>query len=353
VTVFAASIHQNTPIPKAAVVTTMMFGGVRVPHKVLGMDRTMALHDRRAAAYLHRHADEFDVVHCWPGASLDTPIAAAQLGIPALREVPNTHTANAYEVVARLCSDLGIELPKGHSHRMNISRLKREEAEYEASYRLLVPSAYVRSSFLDRGFAPEKLLQHQYGFDPASFKPREGSRSGPFQAVFLGAVEPRKGLHIALEAWRRAGAHERARFSIYGRVVEEYRPAIEEYLQMPNVQLHEFTDDAAGVLRDADALVLPSFEEGSALVTYEAQGCGAIPVVSDAAGAQCEHLVTGMVHPAGDVDMLAQHFSRLIDEPALLANLRAAVLQQRDKLTWAAAAARLDGCYEEARAARA
>jgi len=63
--------------------------------------------------------------------------------------------------------------------------------------------------------------------------------------------------------------------------------------------------------------------------------------------------VTGMVHPAGDVDMLAQHFSRLIDEPALLANLRAAVLQQRDKLTWAAAAARLDGCYEEARAARA
>ncbi|MGH6964185.1 MAG: glycosyltransferase family 4 protein [Phenylobacterium sp.] len=353
VTVFAASIHQNTPIPRATIVTTMMFGGVRVPHKVLGMDRTMALHDRRAAAYLRRHADKFDVVHCWPGASLDTPIAAADLRIPAVREVPNTHTANAYEVVARLCSDLGIELPKGHSHRTNISRLKREEAEYEASYRLLVPSAYVRSSFLERGFSPEKLLQHQYGFDPASFKPREGPRSGPFHAVFLGAVEPRKGLHIALEAWRRAGAHERARFSIYGRVVEEYRPAIEEYLQMPNVQLHEFTDDAASVLREADALVLPSFEEGSALVTYEAQGCGAIPVVSDAAGAQCEHLVTGMVHPAGDVDMLAQHFSRLIDEPALLANLRTAVLQQRDKLTWAAAAARLDGCYEAARASLA
>ena len=119
------------------------------------------------------------------------------------------------------------------------------------------------------------------------------------------------------------------------------------------MHLHEFTDDAAGVLQEADALVLPSFEEGSALVTYEAQGCGAIPVVSDAAGAQCEHLVTGMVHPAGDVEMLAQHFSRLIAEPQLVANLRAAVLQQRDKLTWAAAAARLEQCYGEARAALA
>lgn len=353
VSVIAASIHKNSTFPETRVTSTMVFGGVRVPHKVLGLDRTMALHDRRVAAFLKTHASDFDVVHCWPGASRHTPKVAAAKGLSALREVPNTHTANAYEVVARLCRDLGIELPRNHSHRMNVARLEREEREYEVTQRLLVPSDPVRLSFLERGFAPEKLLQHQYGFDPASFKPREGARRGPFHAVFLGAVEPRKGLHIALEAWRKAGAHENARFSIYGRIVEEYRPAIQEYLGMPNVHLHEFTDDAAGVLQDADALVLPSYEEGSALVTYEAQGCGAIPVVSDAAGAQCEHLVTGMVHPAGDVEMLAQHFSRLIAEPQLVANLRAAVLQQRDKLTWAAAAARLEQCYAEARAALA
>jgi glycosyltransferase involved in cell wall biosynthesis len=353
VTVIAASIHKNSTFPEAKVTSTMVFGGFRVPHKVLGLDRTMALHDRRVAAYLKKHASKFDVVHCWPGASRHTPKVAAAMGLSAVREVPNTHTGNAYEVVAQVCRDLGIELPRNHSHRMNIARLQREEREYEVTQRLLVPSDPVRLSFLERGFAPEKLLQHQYGFDPASFKPREGPRNGPFHAVFLGAVEPRKGLHIALEAWRRAGAHEHARFSIYGRIVEEYRPAIQEYLAMPNVHLHEFTDDAAGVLQEADALVLPSFEEGSALVTYEAQGCGAIPVVSDAAGALCEHLVTGMVHPAGDVDMLAQHFSRLIAEPQLVANLRAGVLQQRDKLTWAAAAARLEQCYGEARAALA
>ena len=353
VRVIAASIHRNSTFPEPRVTTTMVFGGVRIPHRVLGLDRTMALHDRRVAAYLKTHASEYDVVHCWPGAALHTPKVAATKGLPALREVPNTHTGNAYKVVAQLCRDLGIELPRNHSHRMNTARLEQEEAEYEVSHRLLVPSDPVRLSFLERGFAPEKLLQHQYGFDPATFKPREGQRNGPFHAVFLGTVEPRKGLHIALEAWRKAGAHERARFSIYGRIVEEYRPAIQEYLGLPNVQLHEFTDDAAGVLRDADALVLPSFEEGSALVTYEAQGCGAIPVVSDAAGAQCVHLVTGMVHRAGDVDALAKHFSQLIGDPKLLGSLRAAVLGQRDKLTWAAAANRLEHCYDQARAALA
>jgi glycosyltransferase involved in cell wall biosynthesis len=353
VRVISASIHKNSTFPEARVATTMVVGGIRIPHKVLGLDRTMALHDRRVARYLKTHTSDFDVVHCWPGAALHTPKVAAAMGLPALREVPNTHTGNAYAVVAQVCQELGIELPRGHSHRMNTSRLEREEAEYEVSHRLLVPSDPVRQSFLDRGFSPEKLLQHQYGFDPAAFKPREGPRSGPFHAIFLGTVEPRKGLHIALEAWRRAGAHEHARFSIYGRIVEEYRPAIREYLQLPNVQLHEFTDDAAGVLREADALVLPSFEEGSALVTYEAQGCGAIPVVSDAAGAQCEHLVTGMVHPAGDVHVLAQHFSQLIGDPELLGKLRAGVLQQRDKLTWGAAAGRLEHCYDQARAALA
>lgn len=349
VDVFAASTHSNCPPVAGNISRTMVFGGVRVPHKIFGVDRTMAFHDRRVAAYLRRTQTRYDVVHAWPGAALDTAIAASEIRTAALREVPNTHTANAYEVVAKLCRDLGVELPPGHSHRTNDGRLRREEAEYQAGHRLLVPSDHVASTFLERGFAPEKLARHQYGFDPEAFTPGPEHGAEPFHVVFLGAVEPRKGLHVALEAWKRAGAFERARFSIYGRVVEEYRPTIEPYLTMPNVDIFEFTNDAAGVLRSADALILPSFEEGSALVTYEAQGCGAVPIVSDAAGAQCEHGVTGMIHPTGDIDALAGHITQLINDRGLVKKLRAGVLAQRDRLTWAAAAERLEKCYIEAR----
>jgi len=207
----------------------------------------------------------------------------------------------------------------------------------------------VQATFVARGFAQEKLLRHQYGFDPETFTPRSGPRSGPFHAVFLGAVEPRKGLHVALEAWRRSEAYRDAHLSVYGRIVEGYEAVLQQYRAMPNVEFHGFTDDAAAVLRSADILLLPSFEEGSALVTYEAQGCGVVPVVSDSTGAQCIHEVSGMVHPAGNAEVLATHIGRLKNDPALLDDLRAAVLAQWDNLTWAAAAARLENCYDIAR----
>jgi glycosyltransferase involved in cell wall biosynthesis len=117
---------------------------------------------------------------------------------------------------------------------------------------------------------------------------------------------------------------------------------------MPNVEFHGFTNSAADVLRSADVLVLPSFEEGSALVTYEAQGCGAVPLVSDATGAQCVHEVSGMVHPAGNPDILEAHIKRLMNDRPFLETLRRGVGRQRDDLTWTAAAERLERCYETA-----
>ena len=46
---------------------------------------------------------------------------------------------------------------------------------------------------------------------------------------------------------------------------------------------------------------LASLTEGSALVTFEAQGSGCVLCVSDAAGADCRPGLDALVHPAGDV----------------------------------------------------
>jgi glycosyltransferase involved in cell wall biosynthesis len=351
VTVIAASVHRHSPEFAAPVVKTMVAGGMRVPHRVLGMDRTMAYHDLRTALHLRRRPTDYDVVHCWPGAALATARAAADLQIASVREVPNTHTANAYEVVSKLCADLDIQLPPGHSHLLNADRLRREEAEYSAALRLLVPSEHVKSTFLSRGYPSAKLLRHQYGFDAGRFTPSSTPRSGPFRAVFIGAVEPRKGVHIALEAWRRSGVPADAELAIYGRIVPGYSHVLEQYADLPNVTFHGFTDDTANVMRSADVLLLPSFEEGSALVTYEAQGCGAVPLVSDAAGAECTDGVSALIHKAGDVETLARHITALASDPERLRRMRAAVLTNRERLTWAAAAERLEKCYQSAQVA--
>jgi glycosyltransferase involved in cell wall biosynthesis len=99
-------------------------------------------------------------------------------------------------------------------------------------------------------------------------------------------------------------------------------------------------------MRESDVLVLPSVEEGSAIVTYEAQACGCVLVVSDAAGARCEHMRHGLVHPAGDVETLTDHLRLLTRDPGLLSSLRDETHADRRRLNWDTAAEQLASIYE-------
>ena len=350
VTVIATSAHPSAP-PLPNLIATMKLGRVRVPHRVLGIDNTLAFHDACAARFLSRGRDAFDLVHCWPGATLATARAARHLGVASVREVPNSHTENAYEVVGRLCDQLGVRLPPGASHRYNASRLARERAEYGMAFRLLVPSEFSAESFRVRGFPDSKLLRHRYGYDPAVFSPGPDRPAGPLRAVFLGGLGPRKGVHVALQAWSRSQASVAGSLACYGRLEGDYRAVLTPLLDAPGVELHEFTSDPNEVLQSSDVLLLPSFEEGSALVTYEAQACGVIPLVSDAAGAVCIDGLTGLVHRSGDVDALAAHLDLLSADLGRRRVMRSEIIARRHALSWAAAAERLETCYESARAA--
>jgi glycosyltransferase involved in cell wall biosynthesis len=98
-------------------------------------------------------------------------------------------------------------------------------------------------------------------------------------------------------------------------------------------------------MRESDVFVFPSIEEGSALVTYEAQACGCVLVISEATGARCRDGVDGYVHVPGDVAMLTEQLRRLHRDPELLARFRAATLARTDDLTWEAAAQELVRIY--------
>jgi glycosyltransferase involved in cell wall biosynthesis len=104
-------------------------------------------------------------------------------------------------------------------------------------------------------------------------------------------------------------------------------------------------------MRNSDILVLPSLEEGSALVTSEARGSGCVLVVSEAAGAICQHMENALVHSVGDVSALSKHITLLHEDRALLERLRAASLATVTELTWSAAGRMLLDAYRETIAA--
>ena len=79
------------------------------------------------------------------------------------------------------------------------------------------------------------------------------------------------------------------RFVICGSFEPGYRRLLEPLLAHPSVEVDGFVADPASLMRESDVLVLPSLEEGSALVTYEAQACGCVLAVSEATGARCRN----------------------------------------------------------------
>lgn len=347
VRVYATAVAREVPGAEE-VVTTLTLAGNRVPHRAIGRRRAYRYHDRRVGKALRRLAGVVDIVHCWPRATVETAAAARDTGIASVREAPNTHTAYAYERVAEETARLGLAQPEGHSHTVDEYALDLEEREYAAVDLVAVPSEFSRRTFLDRGFSPERLGLHQYGFDPARFPPPEASHNGAppgLRALFAGSCEPRKGLHYALQAWVGSGAAERGTFTICGAFYPGYDDVLAEWLAHPSVTVKGFVTDMSEVMRGSDVLVLPTVEEGSALVTYEAQASGCVPVVSDAAGARCEHMADALVHEAGDLPTLTDHLSLLDRDPELLARLRAGTLARRDRLTWEQGARDLEGLY--------
>lgn len=348
VTVVAGALHRAVP-PQATATTTLAKGPIRIPYRVIGSRRAFALHDHIAARRLRRLRGSIDIVHTWPQGALRTLTAAAELGIPAVLERPNAHTRFAYEAVRDECERLGVTLPADHEHAYNEEVLRIEEEEFQRAYRLLCPSEFVVHTYRSRQFPPERLARHIYGVDETKYFPAagHGERPAGLRMLFVGVCAVRKGVHFALEAWLRSPAHRSGTFLIAGEFLPSYERKLAPMLSHPSVQVLGHRADVPELMRQCDVLVLPSIEEGSALVCTEAIASGCVPLVSDACTDLCRHMDNSLVHRVGDVETLAQHMTLLHDDRELLNRLRTAGLAGVHQITWTAAGRRLLDVYQE------
>jgi len=166
--------------------------------------------------------------------------------------------------------------------------------------------------------------------------------------LFVGGAAPRKGLHYALEAWLQSTAHVKGEFAIAGEFIPAYKEILRPKLSHPSVKVLGHRADVPELMRSSDILILPTIEEGSALVTAEARGSGCVLLVSEAAGALCTHMENALVHEVGDLQQLTSHINLLDQDRSLLGKLRAASLRTIDQITWSAAGDRLYRVYSEA-----
>lgn len=251
-------------------------------------------------------------------------------------EEVNSHVEFAHEIMEQEFNRLGLKSKFQREPDYDLRLQTYEETDY-----ILCPSEFVKNSFLMKGFSPEKLLKVNFGF-PAietNIRARE-TDDGTFRILYVGQIHYRKGLRYAIEAFKKL-RHPNKEFVIVG--PETLVTGLEK-TQIPSKVV--FTGPLKGEelkehYRRANVFVLPSLEEGLALVQAEALSFG-IPllITSNTGGAD---LITdgkeGFIVPPAEIDLLSLKLQEMADDKLLLNQMSANALQTAARLgSWDVAA---------------
>ena len=169
-----------------------------------------------------------------------------------------------------------------------------------------------------------------YGVRLESFQPTAEPPKDSFDVLFAGSVGLRKGVPYLLEAFARL-RHPQKRLRIVGSVQEDLRAVLRK-LPMEGVEMLGSLPqpELAALMSRSHALVLPSIEEGLALVQAQAMACGCPVICSTNTGGEdlFSDGVEGFIVPIRDPIALADRMQRLADEPELQQQMRAAALKR-------------------------
>ncbi|WP_333298977.1 glycosyltransferase family 4 protein [Microcoleus sp. M2_C6] len=279
----------------------------------------------------------FDVAYLWPGISVDTVKSVNKQSKPIFWERVNSCQRQAKSILDDAYSRLELQ----PQHDITPETIKNEEQKLKLVDFLFCPSPAVVKSFQDAGVPEEKLLLTTEGWSPERF-PNYQFQKPPSEEVnvlFLGFACVRKGVHLLLQAWERAGI--KGKLTIFGQLEPAIAQTCGHLLERSDVVHFDYALDYSSAYRQADFFAFPSLEEGSPLVIYEAMGHG-LPILASpmGGGGVVRDGIDGIILPPYDTDAWVEGLRQLSNSPDLRAKMGAAARQRALELTWPQVAAR-------------
>ncbi len=211
---------------------------------------------------------------------------------------------------------------------------RREMAIYDLADAITVPSSFAAASFVEEGVPREKVHVIPYGVRLENFSRVGEPPSDRFEVLFVGSVGLRKGIPYLLQAFGhlRCGAK---RLRVVGSVSPEMHGVLE---RLPREHV-EFLgavpqDRMPTLMSTSHVMVLPSIEEGLALVQGQALACGCPVIATTNTGAEdlFADRVEGFILPVRRTDLLREAMQQLSDDPELQQRMSEAALRRVEAL---------------------
>ena len=267
-------------IPSDKIVSLpLTFWVVRLIYKMGGESLMMRCQWRVHKWFAERaakHLEGSELIHGWSQWSEPSLRWASERNVPTVLERSSSHILEQSRLLEEEHMRLGLRWMRTH-RKIEMMELR----EYDLCKKIAVPSLFVERSFVKMHTPVDKLFRNALGVNLKEFYPPRHAPDAPNRAglkvVYAGSLSIRKGIPDLLEGFSSSRIKD-SELTLIGGMTPEIRPYFEKEVKNIKYIGHVPQAELVSHYQKAHCFVMPSIEEGMAMVQLQAMACG-LPLI--------------------------------------------------------------------------
>ena len=245
--------------------------------------------------------------------SLHTLRKAKKMGAITIIEHGSSHIAYQNRILKEEYERFGVKI--GPFQLPDPRIIEKELQEYAEADYVAIPSLFNRRTFLDEGVPSNKIIQVPYGVDLSLFR-QVKKNDDVFRVIFAGGLGLRKGTHYLLQAFAELNLPN-SELLLIGAITEEIKPFLKKYEGKYKHITYQPMKELYAFYSQGSVFVMPSIEEGLALVQPQAMACGLPIIATTNTGAEdiVRDGLDGFIIPIRDVPALKEKILYMYEHP--------------------------------------
>ena len=219
-----------------------------------------------------RHVNDCDILIGWSGNCLKSIVKAKNNGAIVVVDRGAAHIQFQDEILREEYNKYGVEIKP-----IDKLIIRRELLEYDLADYIMVPSHFVKRSFVEKGINENKVLVCPYGVDISRFK-KVRKEDSTFRIIFAGAISFQKGVQYLLNAVSELDI-ENFELVLIGRIENKEMKNLIKNSKNCRFVGRIAQDELYWHYSQGSVFVQPSIQDGFAMTIIEAMACG-LPIIS-------------------------------------------------------------------------